>query len=216
MQSLQPAPPQKNDPWIWVLVVLVVLCLCCVLIGLTVGGYFLIKEKGVSIPIPMMQTLLPPSAQPTSVPAPASGSLKVQPYNPNNGQLDTFQTLATGWQASSSPGVQTWQVQVGASQAVVIFVGWCTVDQSHLDQNYQHLTWTVEVDGKTVPLNSLYLDNSTATNGTCRSYSGVINSWTGGAHTIRTTMHLDQITNDGWSDYPAGDYMDVYQVTVTP
>jgi hypothetical protein len=217
MGTPQPVSPQKNDAWIWILVVLAVLCLCCVLIGITVGGYFLIKQKGVGLPVPLVETLLPPSSVlPTAVPGPASGPLVVEPYNPNTGQVDTLQNLVPGWQASTAPAVQTWQIRVTTSQAAAIFVGWCTSDQNHLDQNYQHLSWTVEVDGKTIPLASLYLDNSTTTQGTCRSYSGLISSWPAGQHTIRTTMHLDQEINDGWSSYPSGDYVDVYQLTATP
>jgi len=216
MNTPQPAFPQKNDAWVWVLVILVVLCLCCILVGITVGGYFLIKQEGVNFPLPMLQTLLPPSpALPTAVAPSAPGSIDVQPYAPNSNQAGTLQELSPGWQPSGAPGTQTWQVTLTSSEAAVIYVGWCTTDQTHLDQNYQHLTWTVEVDGKTLLLSSRYEDDSSDVQQACRSYAGIVNSWPAGQHTIRTNMHVDQEINDGWNSYPAGDYVDVYRITVT-
>ncbi len=211
----EPVPPKKDFPWVWVVVVLVVLCLCCALAAAAVSGYYLLKNNRLTIPnfqVPGLPTLGPSGS--TSAP---SGPLTVQPYNPNSGQLPTLQSLVSNWQGSTTPAVSNWQVQVSASQPAVIFVGWCTKDQATLDQNYQHLTWIVEVDGKTLPTSSFYVDNAVdPQQGYCRSFAAEIAAWTGGQHTIKTTMRLDQQINDGWSDYAAGDYVDIYAITVTP
>ena len=110
----------------------------------------------------------------------------------------------------------TWPVSVTSQQPVLIIEGWCTADKQTLDQNYQHITYLLSVDGKDVPVNSLYLLDHQATDMFCRSYLGIVRQWPAGAHTITTTMRLDEAINDGWDDYMAGDYTDEFRITVKP
>jgi hypothetical protein len=220
MTLIDQTPPEKDTTWMWVVGVVVVLCLCCGMVAAVAGGYYLVTQRGLGIPGLTVPTptrapaiAVPTGVPPTEVPAP----LTVQPFDPNSGgQFQTLQNLVPNWQALTAPGVNNWQGQVSGSQPVVIFMGWCAIDQNTLTENYQHLTWTVSVDGKEVPSKSL-VKNSYADpqQGSCQSYSGLINSWTAGVHTIIIIMHFDQATSDGWSTYPAGDYTDVYQITVT-
>jgi hypothetical protein len=217
MDKQQPVSTQKNDPWIWVLVVLVVLCLCCVLIGITVGGYLLIKQKGVSLPIPAVQTFLPPSLlESTAVPPSAGGPIEVVPYAANMSSWPALAGLASGYQDTTTPGTRTWPIQVRSTDQTLLVVGWCAADQATLTQNDQHITWSVSIDGKTLPISALTPLDEPGQQGVCHSNIGGIEAWPVGEHTIRTTMHLDLGVNDGWSDYPAGDYVDVFQVTVAP
>jgi len=205
-------PPKKDTTWIWVVGIVVVLCLCCVLAA-AVGGFIYVRENGFALP----RLTLPGLAIPTPVPpAGTTGPLAVLPYDPSMGQLQSLQGLVPNWQPSTGPAVDTWQLSVAASQPVQVFTGWCAIDQPTLASNYQHLVWSLTVDGKEVAVNSLNRQIGPGQGGFCQDYAGVIKTWPVGQHVIKTTMHLDQSINDGWSSYPAGDYVDVYQITVTP
>jgi hypothetical protein len=205
-------PPEKDTTWIWVVGVVVVLCLCCSLAA-AVAGFIYVRENGLTLP----NLTLPGPKVPTPIPpAATSAPLAVQPYDPSLGQLQALPDLVPNWQPSTLPGVNTWQASVTASQAILVFVGWCAVDQPTLASNQQHLVWSLAVDGVDVAVKSLYLETGPGQQGFCQDYAGVINTWPVGQHVIKTTMHLDQSINDGWSPYPGGDYVDIYQVTVTP
>ncbi len=216
-------PPEKDTTWMWVVGVVVVLCLCCGMAAALAGGYFIISQRGLSLPGFSIPSPTPASAVPTSaapvggVPTQIPGAMSVQPYNPTTGNYQTLQNLAPNWQASTTPGTSTWPVRVSATTPVGIFMGWCAIDQNTLNSNYQNLTWTAKIDGVAVPATSMFNGSySDPTQGECQSYSGLIKSWTPGNHTIIVILHFDQEINDGWNSYPAGDYTDVYQVTVAP
>jgi hypothetical protein len=208
MAVTDPIPPEKDTTWIWIVAIVVVLCLCCSLAA-AIGGILYVRQNGLTLPGGA-------PAQATAIPAPATGPLVIKPFTSTSSQIPTLQNLVLGWQPSVKPGVQTWQAYVAPSQSALLYLGWCAADQSTLNQNNQHLTWSLVVDAKPVDVKSLAASSGTGQQGFCQSYAGEIVTWTQGGHTIKTTMHLDQQINDGWSDYPAGDYVDVYSLTVTP
>lgn len=218
----EPQAPKKNDAWIWILVVAMVLCICSLLVGITLGGYFMIKQSGANLPIPLVGTLLspthlPPSfSLPTAVPPSAGGPIEVLPYTSSMDTWPALASLAAGYSDTTTPGTRTWPIQVASTDPAVLMVGWCTADQATLTQNYQHLTWSVTIDGMAFPISSLTQQDQPGQQGVCRDFAGGIKAWPEGEHTIQTTMHLDTGLNDGWNNYPAGDYTDVYQITVTP
>jgi hypothetical protein len=227
MNTPEPIPPKKDRTWIWVVAILAGLCLCLTVAVVVVGGVFLVTQRTAGTPMLILETFLP-QASPTSPsisasptpPAPSTGTsggtINVVPFTTSMSSLPPLQTLVNNYQGGMAPGTQTWQVQVTSSEGALIFLGWCTSTQDILDQNYQHLTWIAEVDGDTVPITVFNVLDSTETQGYCRTYVAGIASWPVGNHTIQTTMRLDAQINDGFSDYAAGDYTDVYQVTVTP
>ncbi len=212
-----PVPPEKDRTWVWVLSVVGVLCLCFVLAA-AAGGFFYIRRYGLALP--KLPTAAPTNPSSSSNPSKTAVPLTVVPYDPSAGNLPGLQQLAQGYQGAMQPSVHTWPITIPNTQPVVILMGWCTVDQATLEQNYQHLTWVLTLDGKNTPLSSLAQYDTTETDQTgrlmyCRNYIGVINTWPPGTHQISTTMRLDQPVNDGWNLYPSGDYTDVYQVTVS-
>ena len=98
----------------------------------------------------------------------------------------------------------------------MVFVGWCTTTQDILTFNLKHITYKLVVDGQPVDINGLYKWDSQESDRVCQTYVGLIRTWTGTSHTIVTTMTMDWALNDGFDDYLAGDYTDVYNITVTP
>jgi hypothetical protein len=230
----QPVPQKKNRTWIWIVVVVVVLCLCCLVALLAVGGYAVwkgyISLSGINVPnltapsVLATPTAIPPSSGPTasapsSGPATGSTQITVEPYQPlASDNYPTLQSLVSNYQGSSTPSTQNWNAAISANQPALVYMGWCTTTQTILAQNFQHIQYLVEVDGRSINVNNLYTETvqDSTTNGYCKSYIGLVRTWPTGKHTVKITMRMDAQINDGWSDYPAGDYTDVFNINVTP
>jgi hypothetical protein len=218
--TMQESPqPKKTNPTIWVIVAILVILLCCILVaaGLT-GAYFLIRRSGglnnVTPLLPFSST--PNQVGPGTVPTLASGPLVVEPFDPSSGFYPALPDLVPNWSGPTKPSTQNWSLNVPANQPVLIYLGWCTSTSQILQQNDQQITWSLTVDGQAVNVQKLFASNEQQSGQVCNSYVGIIRNWTGTQHKITTTMTVAQKINDGWNDYAAGDYTDVYNVTVTP
>ncbi len=202
-------PSKKDKTWIWILAGAVVLCLCLVVVAGGVGLYVYLNQRPAAdvAPLPEEQPPLQPSAE----------TVVVEPYEPT--PADTTRTLAglvPNYQGSSAPGVHTWEVSVSSSQPVAIYFGWCTSTPAILEQNFEHIQFLIDVDDEPVDVGSLYVYNESYSDQVCRAVVGIVRQWPLGEHVIRVNMRFDAAINDGMGDYLAGDYVDVFNVTVTP
>jgi hypothetical protein len=222
MIEQKPVSPKKETNWlvIAIVAVLVVLVLCLTLmIG---AGAFAVWKGYVAIPginLPALKSpsiphqIVPPSSNPKSTVT----KITVEPYQPQRkDQIPTLQNLATNWQNPTGPTSNTYDISVSASQPVLLTSGWCTTTKAILDQNSQHIEYLVEVDGQSLDTSKLYQENLSAAGQYCKDFVGLIRAWPTGNHTIKITMRVDAKINDGWNDYAAGDYAEVYNIAVTP
>ena len=219
---------KKSKTWIWVVAGIVVLCLCCVAAAIALFIAFRAPIQDYFSNITSSVEPMPPVySEPTAIPStpPASGnrpappdSVSVEPINPNSIPLGVYSLfeLVQGWEGLSQPGENTWQVSFAYDQPIVIFTGWCTETQDLLDQNFEHIVFTLEVDGTDIPVDDLYWQDHPGNNGFCRSYFGLVQSWPLGDHFVVQTMTFNEPINAGWGDYPAGDYVDWLDITATP
>ncbi len=201
-------PSKKDKTWIWILAGAVVLCLCLVVVAGGVGLYVYLNLRPAEV-APLPEEV--PSFQPSTE------TVVVEPYEPT--PADPYPTLAgliPNYQGSSAPGVHSWNVSVSSSQPVAIYFGWCTTTPVILDQNFEHIQFLIDVDDEPVDVGSLYVYNESLSGQVCRAIVGIVRQWPLGEHIIRVNMHFDAAINDGMGDYPAGDYVDVFNVTVTP
>ena len=222
MIEQKPVSPKKETNWlvIAIVAVLVVLVLC---LALMVGaGAFAVWKGYIAIPginLPALQSppiprqVVPPSTNPKSTVT----KITVEPYQPQRtDQIPTLQNLATNWQNPTGPTSNTYNITVSANQPVLLTSGWCTTTKAILDQNYQHIKYLVEVDGQSLDTSKLYQENLSTVGQSCKDFAGLIRAWPAGKHTIKITMRVDAKINDGWNDYAAGDYAEIYNITVTP
>jgi hypothetical protein len=217
--SPTPTPPKKNNLWIWIVVGIAAVLLICLMLVIGVGA-FAVWKGYVAIPginLPALQSpaiprqVIPPSTNPKST----VSKITVQPYQPQpNDQTPSLQGLATNWQNPTGPGTNTYNISVSSNQPVLVTSGWCTTTKAILDQNFQHIKYQVVVDGQAVDLTKLYQGSQSGLGQSCQDFVGVINAWPTGNHTIKINMSVDAKINDGWNDYAAGDYTEVYNITV--
>ena len=218
MNLPEPVQPKKTNNQVWIIVVVVIVLLCCILVATLTGVYIYLKQSG------MLASLLPgivPSpvateVAVTEVPPVISGPLVVEPFDPMSNNYPTLQESTPNWSDMTSPGSKTWPVTIARNHPVMLFLGWCTTTPELLDQNYQHITFKLIVDGQPVDVHGLYTWSNQESDRVCRTFVGLIRQWTGSEHTIVTTMSLDKTVNDGWDNYPAGDYIETFNVTVSP
>ena len=222
MIEQKPASPKKDTAWIWIVVAIAAVLVLC-LVVLVGAGVFAVWKGYVTIPgvnLPALQSpsiphqVLPPSANPG--PKSTVTKITVEPYQPQpNDQIPTLQNLASNWQNPTGPTSNTYNITLSANQPVLLTSGWCTTTKAILDQNFQHIKYLVEVDGQSLDTSKLYQENLSSVGQSCKDFAGLIRAWPTGNHTIKITMRLDAKINDGWSDYAAGDYAEIYNITVT-
>jgi hypothetical protein len=219
-----PASPKKGKTWIWILAILAVILLCCLLA--LVGTVSLAFWKGyIRMPglnfntIPGLTSPIAPNHGngPTTAPPATQGKLTIEPYQPKtNDHFPSLQTLVPNWQDPTGPGANTYSINLKVNQPVLVPIGWCTTTKAILDQNFQHIQYILEVDGQTVSTSNLFQGNSSTISQSCRDFTGIIHAWPAGKHAIKITMRVNSKINDGWSDYPAGDYVEIYNITAIP
>lgn len=131
------------------------------------------------------------------------------------GGAPTLYDFAPAWQALTAPGMNNLNITFAYDQPVALYTGWCASTQQILDENFRHITYLLQIDFESIPVEELAWLDEAGNGGVCRSYSGFVPAWPPGAHTVVMTMRLGQAINDGWSDYPAGDYVDRFNISVT-
>jgi hypothetical protein len=221
MLQPQPASPKKGTTWIWVVVVTVlVLSLCCLILAIGAGA-FAVWKGYITIPgtnLPALKSpVIPTPNLPKGAPKAAPTRITVEPYQPQAGdRYPVLQELVPNWQDPAAPGSQAYDITVNANQPVLVSSGWCTTTKAVLDQNFQHIKYIFEVNGQSVNTSDLAQGSQSALGKTCKDFTGIIRAWPSGKHTIKITMRLDAKINDGWNDYAAGDYTEIYNIIVKP
>ena len=165
-------------------------------------------------------------ATPTQYVKPANpgqdtSALTIEPYE--NSDYPPFSSFVTNFSDSfdvskrNSPGSFTWFMEVQRTQPVQIYLYNCAATMEILNGIYPHISYTLVVDERTVNIDNLFFVKADPAQGEfCHILVGLIREWPGPQHTIVIKMRLDQMINDGWMNHSAGDYIDIFQVTVTP
>jgi hypothetical protein len=216
--------PKKKKTWIWIVVAGLVLCLCLVALGAGLYFFLNIRSEDVSTdqpggsdypPAPTMAplaTMFPTPTEMLTLPT----TLVIEPFIPGSEYAFSLTEMVPLYEGSSEPGVLSWDVSISATQPVVVQQGWCAASTAILEENFEHIELTFEADGEMVDPDSLYMEDYNEEDMFCRSYLGIIRAWPLGEHVIIYYMTFDAPINDGWGDYPAGQYIDQFVITVTP
>ncbi|MBN2388755.1 MAG: hypothetical protein JXB85_17190 [Anaerolineales bacterium] len=226
MNASMLSSPARSQRWLWILGAVIVLCLCGVLLALSSGLIFYFQPGPlVSAPPTQAPTETSVREEPTMAPLPTEiptvpeqpFGLVVEAFDPRRGgDYPHLIAFVPDWHGSETPGVLLWEATIPRDQPVVITVGWCTTTETVLDQNLQHMDFDLYVDGYRVFKENLAQIRYSNADNVCEGYYGIIWEWSLQAHEIITILLIEEEINDGWSDYPAGDYGDIYQITILP
>jgi hypothetical protein len=221
---MDPARNKKGTVWIALLGVAVALIICYVVAG-TAGAMILFPPARTLVygvfateqPTPLPGTR-PTRVRPTlAQPAPAvQAPPEVVVQAGIIAGAYTLYDFAPDWEELTSPGINNWDISFAYDQPVSLDTGWCATTGGVLDENFRHITFLLEIDSQDIPVQDLLWADGPGNDGTCRSYSGFVQAWPIGSHTVVMTMRLDRMIDDGWNNYPAGDYVDRFNITVTP
>ncbi len=214
----EPAAKKKNLPWTWVLVASLVLCLVLVAGGL--GVYLVVTRSENASPVSNLPAEEVPLPQTPPI-APADGpelptEIVIEPYGPGSDDAILLTDLVPGYHGSLVPGDMRWDVLIGSRQPAVIQRMWCAATEAILEENFFHIEIHFEADGEEVDMDNIYLEDYISEDMFCRVYLGIIQSWPIGRHNIITHMRIDALINNGWNDYPAGRYLDLFLIDVIP
>jgi hypothetical protein len=215
--------PKKKMTWIWIVVAVLVLCMCLAALGAGLYFFLNIRSEDVSTDQPGGSDYPPVSTTApfaTMFPTPTERlvlptTLVIEPLIVGEAAHNLY-LLISDFEDASLPGVRTWDVSVSNTWSVGVYQSWCTTTTAILDQNFQHIQITFEADGETVDMDSLSFLEETQTDRVCRGYYGIVRAWPLGDHVIIINMAFDEPINDGWDDYPAGDYIEQFIINATP
>ena len=107
-------------------------------------------------------------------------------------------------------------ISLDQSKELVWHWYWCAKDETILAQNFEHIAVTFSVNEQKIPLGELVQDINTGTDSACRAYYATLYDWPVGTHHLTNSVTIDQLINDGWSDYSAGNRIYRYFVSVKP
>ena len=116
--------------------------------------------------------------------------------------------------AYTVPGSLVFNATFPSSQTIYLNYGWCAKDLATLQDNLQHISTYFSFNGQQIPME--YVNTlSTESNGLPCSNTGLLLSgWAPGTYQLQVKASFDSQINDGSADYPAGDYISEYTVTV--
>jgi hypothetical protein len=115
--------------------------------------------------------------------------------------------LVGGMQGMDAPGVIEHEVWISAGTKVYAGIGWCTANETLLQDNLSKGTWTLKIDGQDY---SGQLASRQYQSGgyPCQYFGAVIQGWElGRTYTVEFGHTFHEDINDGFSVYPAGEYV---------
>ena len=115
----------------------------------------------------------------------------------------------------ANPGTFTFTAEVTNEKPVYFNYNWCTVDEETLQQNFEHILVTLYFDGDEIAGNKVHSISYTLADGMiCADFGALLSNWQPGEYELKVVATFEEKINDGLSDYNAGDYVFVYNVTV--
>lgn len=114
----------------------------------------------------------------------------------------------------SKPGTWPFTIKITDNKPTYFSYSWCAVDEKTLQQNYQHINATLYINGEKLGKDVVHNLSYQLQNGMfCGDFGVLLSDWPAGKSELKAIATFDQKINDGISDYAAGDYVFVYNVT---
>lgn len=134
-------------------------------------------------------------------------------------------SIASIWKATGignpgdipAPGTKHFNATVNSSDILLWLFFWCTSNQQTLDQNMKYVTVDMLIDNVSLSSSQIYEIDDSTSNGKwrCHNWYTTLRNWKREAN-IQLTIHysFSRKINDGYTNYPAGDYYIQLNTTV--
>lgn len=116
----------------------------------------------------------------------------------------------------AKPGTRTFTVKITDEKKPTYFgYGWCTTTKEILTQNVEHMKVKLYFNEDLLGSDVIHPVSMTRSDGlVCVDFGVLMSEWTNGEYKLKAVATFDDKINDGIADYPAGDYVFEYNVTV--
>ncbi len=112
------------------------------------------------------------------------------------------------------PGVLTYTVMMESSQDVMDGYVWCTTTRDILSENWTKIQVSMELNGRAIRSENMDLETYEDGDIACNFLTVLLTDWPDGRHSFAVTATFTAPLNDGFGDYAAGDYSEVYTIQV--
>jgi len=115
----------------------------------------------------------------------------------------------------SKPGTRTFTVKITDEKPTYFGYGWCTTTEEILKQNVEHMKVKLYFNEDVLGNDVVHPLSITRSDGLiCVDFGALMSEWTNGEYKLKAVATFADKINDGIADYPAGDYVFEYNVTV--
>lgn len=115
----------------------------------------------------------------------------------------------------AKPGTLTFTVKITDEKPTYFSYGWCAVDDTTLQNNFQHINVSLYFNGDKLGNDVVHtLSFTSANNLHCADFGVLMSEWANGEYKLKAVATFNDKINDGMADYAAGDYVFEYNVTV--
>jgi len=117
----------------------------------------------------------------------------------------------------AKPGTRIFTVKITDEKKPTYFgYGWCTTTKEILTQNVEHMKVKLYFNEDLLGSDVIHPLSISRSDGlVCVDFGVLMSEWTNGEYKLKAVATFDDKINDGIADYPAGDYVFEYNVTVT-
>jgi hypothetical protein len=117
-------------------------------------------------------------------------------------------------QEHTAPGVASYGLTLSQGTQLYVATAWCAASDAILQDNISKMQWSLTIDGQSYSSN-IATKGYWPEGGACVLAGVVIRGWTAGAtYVIDWGFTFTQDVNDGFSTYPAGQYLDRFSVHI--
>jgi hypothetical protein len=113
-----------------------------------------------------------------------------------------------------TPGTLDFSFTIAPQDQVTFTTVWCAADWDTLDANLAQIEPFFTFNGQDFPEYATFYFEWDDDDQVCASLEGVLMDWPAGTHLVAVTAAFNGAVNNGFADYPAGDYTFNYTVTV--
>jgi serine/threonine protein kinase len=156
-----------------------------------------------------------PTTFPTDLPVtqvPTSPAPSVSPRRTTPSEYDTLQSI---WIVSginnpgdlTKPGSKHYEALIDPSSTLLWLFYWCASDQATLAQNLNFIMVDMLIDNVPLTEDLIYQRDGSSSQWACRNWITTLSDWkSGGGSQLTIHYQFLQGINDGYNNYPAGDY----------